>query len=180
MFRKIVDALRMVLLLIPVSSCMAQNHQVEVGTAAPEFELKNQSGVAFKLASRRGVGWTVLYFYPKADTPGCSKEACAFRDAIDQIRILNTEVYGISKDTVESQSTFHKKYQLKFDLLADSEGEVIEKFGVALPVIGVAKRWTFILDPELTIRDVRKDVDPALEPAEVSNAIKALQEIKPK
>jgi peroxiredoxin Q/BCP len=117
----------------------------------------------------------VLYFYPKAETPGCTKQACAFRDSIKKIRALNAEVYGISTDTVEAQAAFHKHHQLQFDLLADPDGAVVSQYSGKIPLLGMAKRRTFILDPELNIRAVKKDVDPALDAQQVADELKALQ-----
>lgn len=147
----------------------------EPGSKAPMFELPNQRGEVFSLASREGKGWTVLYFYPKAGTPGCTKQACAFRDAIDKIRVLGAEVYGISSDTVESQAKFHANHRLTFDLLADPASTVIDQYGTRMPVVGLSKRWTFILDPSLTIRAVEKDVDPAMDASRVAGTIARLR-----
>ncbi|NDC38883.1 MAG: peroxiredoxin, partial [Proteobacteria bacterium] len=143
-----------------------------VGTNAPMFTLKNQSGKDFSLLSRKGAGWTVLYFYPKAETPGCTKQACAFRDSIKKIRALNAEVFGISTDTVEAQGAFHKHHQLQFDLLADPEGTVVSQYSGKILLLGMAKRWTFILDPNLVIRAIKKDVDPALDAQQVADELK--------
>lgn len=153
----------------------AVGEDLKVGAASPLFTLKNQEGAEFSLADRKGKGWTVLFFYPKAGTPGCTKQACAFRDSIDKIRALNAEVLGISADTVEAQKGFHTEHALKFDLLADHEMEVIKKFGAKLPVLSMAKRWTFILDPELRIQSFEPNVDPMLDAARVESTLKELQ-----
>ena len=147
-----------------------------IGSPAPQFTLKNQNGADFSLASRKDAGWTVLYFYPKAETPGCTKQACAFRDSIKRIRALKAEVYGISTDTVEEQAAFHKHHKLQFDLLADPDGAVVAQYSGKIPLLGMAKRRTFILDPELNIRAIKKDVDPALDAQQVADELKALQE----
>src|SRR5882672_9194273 len=88
------------------------------GTKAPAFQLQTQDGKLVRSEERAGK-WTVLYFYPKDDTPGCTKQACAFRDSIEIIRKLGAEVYGISKDTVESHKKFGEKFNLNFSILAD-------------------------------------------------------------
>lgn len=147
----------------------------KVGDPAPLFELKNQDDKLFKLADRRDQGWTVLYFYPKAETPGCTKQACAFRDAVEQIRQLKAEVYGISTDSVSSQAKFHKHHQLKFDLLADPDAIATKKYDVKMPLINMSKRWTFILDPELKIRWINDKVDPVQDAKMVSEKLKELQ-----
>ena len=158
------------------TSIVAETNAPEIGNKAPSFELSNQDGVPFSLSSREGKGWTVLYFYPMAETPGCTKQACAFRDAIEKIRVLGAEVYGISSDTVEDQAAFHANHKLKFDLLADPEAKVISAYAAKVPLLGIAKRWTFILDSSLVIRAIDKDVDPAMDPQNVVTQIKKLQE----
>jgi len=172
MINKIHCAIAVLLSLIcHLSQVHAQ--ELKVGDAAPLFTVKNQDGKDFSLESRRGKGWTVLFFYPKAGTPGCTKEACAFRDAIDKIRAQKGEVFGISSDTVKNQKEFHSEHALRFDLLADSEMEVIRKYGAKMPILSMAKRWTFILDPELKIRSFTPDVDPMLDATRVANEIAA-------
>jgi peroxiredoxin Q/BCP len=150
--------------------------EIQVGDKAPEFKLPNQDGVTFDLASRRGKGWTVLYFYPKAGTPGCTDQACAFRDSIKAIREKNAEVYGISADTVDEQREFHAKHKLSFDLLADPDDVVIKAYDAKYPVVSYAKRWTFILDPELVVRFIDHDVDPVLDAKNSAAKLAELQQ----
>lgn len=147
----------------------------QVGDAAPEFELSLQDGSRFALNSRREVGWTVLYFYPKADTPGCTKQACAYRDGIQRIRSQKAEVYGISTDEVAQLAAFHQKYHLSFNLLSDPQGLVTEAYGVKMPVLSMAKRWTFLIDSKGVIRDINTEVDPALDASWVVDRLVALQ-----
>src|SRR5215471_10661777 len=144
--------------------------ELEAGQPAPRFIAKTQDGADFDLASRAG-HWTVLYFFPKAGTPGCTKQASAFRDSIALIRDQGADVFGISTDTVESQAAFHKEQQLVFTLLADPDGTVTEQYGAKMPVLTMAKRWTFIIDPTLTIREVERDVDPAMDAQRVAGEI---------
>ena len=144
-----------------------------VGSAAPTFQLRSTEGSDFSLDARKGK-WTVLYFYPKDDTPGCTRQACAFRDSIQVIRKQGAEVYGISQDSVESHKQFISKHQLNFPLLADVKGEVSKRYG-ADGTFGFSKRWTFIVDPELKIRWVQKNVDPALNAKEVAAQLTSLQ-----
>lgn len=146
-----------------------------VGQKAPGFQLKNHEGQEVALVSRAGRGWTVLYFYPKAGTPGCTTQACAFRDSIQLIRNQNAEVYGVSTDDVAALADFHKKHRLNFPLLSDPDALVTEAYGVKIPVMKMAKRWTFIIDPELVIRDINDDVDPALDAAVVAERLKKLK-----
>jgi peroxiredoxin Q/BCP len=149
-------------------------NEVKVNEPAPLFSAKTQEGKDFQLASRKGK-WTVLYFYPKAGTPGCTKQACAFRDNIEKIRSQKAEVFGISSDSVEDQAQFHKEHNLNFTLLADPDGKILDLYGTKMPMMKVSKRWTFILDPDLKIRDLQKDVDPVLDSERVAKKIKELQ-----
>lgn len=153
----------------------AEADTLTVGQPAPQFQLKAQDGGEFNLASRQGKGWTVLYFYPKAGTPGCTTQACAFRDAIQAIRNQNAEVYGISTDEVQALLNFHQKHKLSFTLLSDPDASVTEAYGVKMPVLKMAKRWTFIIDPALMIRQIDDDVDPALDAQRVAETLKRLQ-----
>ena len=141
---------------------------------APLFSAKTHEGKTFELASRKGK-WTVLYFYPKAGTPGCTKQACAFRDSIAKIRALGAEVYGISADSIDEQANFHKEHHLNFDLLADPDAIVIKLYGADRLLIKMSKRWTYIINPELKIKNIMKDVDPVLDADRVAAKIAELQ-----
>lgn len=147
--------------------------EIKVGGAAPVFKTVDHEGKPFDLQERKGK-WTVLYFYPKADTPGCTKQACAYRDSIQKIRDLGAEVFGVSIDTVAAQAAFHKKYQLKFTLLADDKGAIVAAYGSKMPLLNVSKRMTFIIDPTLTIRYINPSVDPVKDADEVAQAISKL------
>jgi peroxiredoxin Q/BCP len=147
---------------------------LKVGDKAPSFEAKLHTGSDFKLEDRKGK-WTVLYFYPKAETPGCTKQACAFRDAVKVIQNLGADVYGVSIDGVDTQKKFHDHHNLTFDLIADPSGKAIKAYGTQMPVIGWSKRHTFVIDPELVIRDINTNVDPAKDPQVTADKIKELQ-----
>lgn len=155
-----------------------QAEELKIGQLAPDFTLQAHDNSQFSLASRHGVGWTVLYFYPKAHTPGCTAQACAFRDAIQVIRQQNAEVYGVSTDNIDSLQSFHQKHHLTFTLLADPDAQVTEAYGAKMPLVNFAKRWTFIIDPNLTIRQIDDDVDPALDAQRVAERLRALQAAK--
>lgn len=144
--------------------------ELKLGDSAPQFEIKTHENIRFSMASRRGQ-WTVLYFYPKAETPGCTQQACAFRDNIKKIRDQGADVFGISTDSVKNQAAFHTHHKLNFTLLADEEGQVTELFGSKMPVMKISKRWTFIIDPSLKIRSIDKDVDPAFDSIKVAQKI---------
>jgi peroxiredoxin Q/BCP len=148
--------------------------ELKVNDPAPGFETKTQEGKPFSLEARKGQ-WTVLYFYPKADTPGCTKQACAFRDGIEKIRKQGADVFGVSADTVEEQAAFYKKHHLNFTLLADANLDIINKYGTKMPIISKSKRWTFVIDPALKVRAIEKDVDPVKDAEKVAGL---LQELK--
>jgi thioredoxin-dependent peroxiredoxin len=126
---------------------------IEEGKPAPDFELQSDTGDTVKLSDYRGKT-VVLYFYPKDDTPGCTTEACEFRDAYDQYRERNIEVIGVSPDDVASHEKFKSKFSLPFPLLADPDHSVAEAYGVwgernfaGNKYMGI-NRSTFVIDPE--------------------------------
>src|ERR1700710_2433779 len=115
---------------------------VQEGDVAPDFEMPASGGRTVSNRPLRGKPF-VLYFYPKADTPGCTKQACAFRDSIKIIEKENAHVYGISTNTVQELKNFEKKYKLNFTLLSDKKGEISKKFGTKMPILNVSWRYTF-------------------------------------
>lgn len=151
--------------------------ELKVNDVAPIFSAKTQENKDFNLDSRKGK-WTVLYFYPKAGTPGCTQQACAFRDNIHKIRAQGADVIGISADTVAEQADFHKTQSLNFTLLADPDDKIITMYGTKIPGLSMSKRWTYILDPELKIRAVDKDVDPAADSEKIADKIAQLKSTK--
>ncbi len=150
---------------------------LKINDTAPLFKTKNQDGKDFDMSSRKG-NWTVLYFYPKAGTPGCTKQACAFRDSINKIRSPDTDVFGISTNSVTEQAAFYKEHHLNFSLLADEGGKISGAYGTKMPLVTIAKRWTFIIDPQLKIRKIEKDVDPALDAEKVAAMLAELKKTK--
>ena len=147
---------------------------LRVGDPAPGINLKTDEGTDFDLQSRKGQ-WTVLYFYPKAETPGCTKQACAFRDGISQIRMLGAELFGVSADSVQALKKFKTNHNLNFTLLADPELDAIKRYGAKMPILSMSKRWTFIIDPDLRIRAIEKEVDPVLDAKRVAEMLKELR-----
>jgi peroxiredoxin Q/BCP len=144
----------------------------EVGKPAPDFRLQDQNGKWHTLADHKGQ-WVVMYFYPKDDTPGCTKQACTFRDDIFKFRAAGAEVLGVSLDDVESHKAFAAKYSLPFPLLADMDKKVAETYGV-LALGGLyAKRDTFLIDPSGVVVKHYPGVKPADNSAEVLAEIEA-------
>lgn len=140
---------------------LAQSSDVpRVGQAAPGFELPDQQGTAHSLSDYRG-RWVVLYFYPKDDTPGCTQEACTFRDDLHKLTRLGAQVLGVSVDTSASHAAFASKYHLPFPLLADANGKVADSYGALrnLGVLKIAKRYTFLIDPDGKIAKTYLQVD---------------------
>jgi len=148
--------------------------EMNINDSAPLFSTKTHEGKDFDLSSRKGQ-WTVLYFYPRAETPGCTKQACAFRDNIKKIRDVGADVFGVSADSVVAQAKFHEKHKLNFTLLADDKSQVIKLYGTKMPLLGMSKRWTFIVDDKLVIRAIDKDVDPAKDADKVAAMIVKLK-----
>lgn len=153
-----------------------QAEDLKPGQAAPDFVLKDQNGASQRLADYRGK-WVVLYFYPKDDTPGCTKEACQFRDDILGLRALKAEVLGVSVDNTESHARFSQKYSLPFALLSDPDGKVTAQYGslLSLGIVKFAQRHTFIIDPQGRIARIYRKVDPDTHSRQVIDALKALQ-----
>ena len=145
------------------------------GQAAPSFELPDQNGKMHKLADYRGK-WLVLYFYPKDDTPYCTKEACAFRDDFAKITTAGANVVGISLDDAASHATFAAKNHLPFPLLADTSGKVAEAYGVLMHLIlfKLARRDTFLIDPEGRVVKVYETVQVYAHVNDVLNDLKRL------
>jgi len=122
------------------------------GERAPEFEARDQNGKTFALASFRG-RTIVLYFYPEDDTPGCTAEACSFRDSMSALRDRGITVLGVSVDSESSHARFASKYRLNFTLLSDPEKSIVRAYGVGSP-LGKAKRWTYVIGPDGIIKYV--------------------------
>jgi thioredoxin-dependent peroxiredoxin len=152
--------------------------QPTLGSAAPAFKLQDQNGKWHTLADYRGK-WVTLYFYPKDQTPGCTTQACEFRDNIFAFRDANAVILGVSVDDVESHKKFSEKHGLPFPILADSGKETAKKYGVLKSYLGtmeLAKRDTFLIDPEGRIVKHYADVDPKGHSQVVLKDIKELQQ----
>jgi peroxiredoxin Q/BCP len=151
--------------------------QPAAGTAAPDFRLQDQKGDWHELSQYRGQ-WVALYFYPKDDTPGCTTEACNFRDNIFAFRERDAVILGVSLDDVDSHKEFAEKYSLPFSLLSDAEGDVAERYGVVrnLGVMKLAKRQTFLIGPDGTVAKHYEDVDPDTHSKEILADLESLQD----
>jgi peroxiredoxin Q/BCP len=149
---------------------------IEPGTTAPDFELPDQNGAPVRLADLRGRR-VVLYFYPKADTPGCTTQACSVRDHSADYEAANAVVLGVSPDAVAKVKKFHDKYDMNFTLLADADHAVAESYGVWAEKSMYGRtywgnlRATFLIDEEGVVRHVIPKVSPKTHDAEVLAAL---------
>jgi peroxiredoxin Q/BCP len=159
-----------------VASTAALAEQVGNGDIAPDFELTDQNGQIHSIEDYRGK-WVALYFYPKDDTPGCTTEACEFRDNIFAFKNLDCQILGVSLDDAASHKDFAEKHGLPFPLLADTEGTTADAYGVKTKFMGmeVAKRQTFLIDPDGNIAKHYAKVDPDEHSAELLADLEALQ-----
>lgn len=140
-----------------------------VGSRAPDFNAMGADGRNVSLASVRGP--RVVYFYPKDETPGCTKEACAFRDAWEKYQHAGATIFGVSGDSEESHRAFREQHSLPFPLASDESGEIRKAYGVPSR-LGMAARVTFVVDRKGTIRRVFEKVDPAVHADEVLAALR--------
>jgi peroxiredoxin Q/BCP len=132
-------------LFVTMSAFAAGAAMPKVGDKAPLVEGKDQNGKDWKLSDDIGKKVVLLYFYPKDETPGCTTEACGFRDSIDSLKADNVEVVGVSFESGESHVKFISKYKLNFPLLADSDGTIADAYGVRMNGRAMAKRVSFLI-----------------------------------
>ena len=138
---------------------------LQEGQPAPNFALSDQNGQKHSLSEMKGT-WLLLYFYPKDNTPGCTKEACSIRDAFPRFEKLKLTVWGVSLDSVKSHKSFAEKYELPFTLLSDEKKETVKKYGVwakkkfmGMGYMGT-KRMSFLISPRGTIAKIFENVKP--------------------
>jgi peroxiredoxin Q/BCP len=148
--------------------------KVKVGDQAPDFEGPTLDGSKLGLKDFKGKKNVVLYFYPKDDTPGCTREACSFRDNIKTLRGLNAEIVGVSLDSIQSHDKFSRKYGLPFPLISDKEKRIATSYGVLRDIGLSTNRVTFIIDKHGRIAKVFPKVDVGKHTDEVVAALKEL------
>jgi thioredoxin-dependent peroxiredoxin len=152
-----------------------------LNSPAPDFTLPDQDGASHTLSHNRG-SWVLLYFYPKDDTAGCTKEACMIRDEFPVFGALKAKVFGISTDSVASHKKFAEKYQLPFTLLADEDKKVVNAYGVWSKKKFMGKeyegtmRTSFLIDPRGNIAKIYEGVKPEVHAAEVLEDLKRLKD----
>jgi len=143
------------------------------GSAAPQFSAKNQDGKVITLNDYKGK-FVVLYFYPKDETPGCTKEACSFRDQYKEFEKQGAVVIGVSVQDAKSHRSFKNNHHLPFDLIVDSDGSIAKSFGVErYPAIGLLKRQSVLIDRDGKILKFYEDVNPDTHTAEVLKDIQS-------
>ena len=150
---------------------------LKIGDDAPTFTLPDSQGNQVSLNDYKGK-WAVLYFYPKDDTPGCTKEACQFRDDFKTLEALGAKVIGISIDDSFSHQKFAEKYNLPFPLLSDASGDVADRYGALnnFLVIKLAKRYTYLINPKGKIAKIYLSVDTSKHSQEIIEDLKELKE----
>ena len=149
--------------------------EISTGQVAPNFNLQDQNGEWHTLDNYKGK-WVVLFFYPKDQTPGCTTEACNFRDNIFEFEKLNAQILGVSLDDVESHQAFSEKYSLPYPILADVNQECATEYGVLgkFMMMTIAKRQSFLINPEGSIVKHYKKVNPDTHTNEVIVDLKRL------
>ena len=172
--KSIIRASVIIFLLALSSSSIAE---LKVGDKAPNFSLQDQNNITHTLSDYEGQ-WLVLYFYPKDDTPGCTTQACDFRDAVKRIIASKAVLFGLSLDSVKSHKLFAKKYNVPFSLLADETGEVSGLYDSLSNFFKMAKRNTFIVDPDGNIAKIYLSVNPKTHSEMVLNDLNNLQKSK--
>ena len=166
-------------LLLGARGRAAESTLLAVGAAAPEVEGKTADGKPKKLSSQKG-HFAVVYFYPKDETLGCTKEACAFRDAFDDFVKAGVTIFAVSRDDEASHHAFREHQHLPFPMVADSSGAVQRAYGVPLvkPDTAMAARVTFLVGPDGKIARVWPKVDPVVSARDVLDVVKTLSHPK--
>jgi peroxiredoxin Q/BCP len=131
---------------------------LKIGTQAPDFSVKGTSELTLNLHQDLSGRSFVLYFYPKDFTPGCTAEACEFRDQFEAFRDLDIPVFGVSRDSIETHEKFKKTHKLPFELLSDESGKVCKAYDALIPLIKMPKRITYFIDSEMKIAGVFQDM----------------------
>jgi thioredoxin-dependent peroxiredoxin len=152
------------------------SNNLQIGSDAPDFALNDANGKTHKLSDYRHQ-YLVLYFYPKNDTPGCTKEACHFRDDMAQLERLGAKIIGVSVDNSQSHKQFAEKYHLPFPLLADTDGAVAEKYHALtnLLLFKIAKRHTFLINPQGKISKIYTSVNVSNHSQQIIDDLKQLE-----
>ena len=155
---KRINVVMLIIMTLVLLGCGGNAENLKVGNSAPDFTLQDPDNNSYSLSDFKGKSPVVIYFYPKANTSGCTKQACGIRDDYSKFEEKGIAIFGISVDSKESIKEFENDYQLNFPLLSDESKEVAKEYGV-LNNVGVASRVTFIVDKEGKFANIIRDVD---------------------
>src|SRR5580765_5235273 len=147
----------------------------KAGDKAPLIQGKDQDGKTWKLSDSAGKQVVLLYFYPKDDTPGCTKEACGFRDRMEALKKDNVELIGVSFDSADSHQKFIAKHHLNFPLLADTDGKIADAYGVKMPDKNMARRVSFLIGLDGKIIHVTDNRDADVHLTEMKEAVEKIK-----
>ncbi len=148
---------------------------ISAGEVAPDFSAKNQDGKTINIKDQRGK-YVLMFFYPKDETPGCTKQACALRDQYAEIKKMNAVVFGISRQDEKSHKAFASKHKLPFDLLVDADGTIGRLYGVgSMPVVGFSQRQSILIGPDGKVIRFYETVEPETHAGEVLKDLKKAQ-----
>ena len=154
--------------------CSLRADPLAIGAKAPDVTAPDENGQPVDFAKVYAHRMTLVYFYPKAGTPGCTAQACSLRDGIADLKADGVTILGVSHDTAEAQKKFKEKYNLPFTLIADHDGKVIQAFGVPTIIFGIAKRQSFLIkDGKVVWRSLNAETKGHAE--EVRKAVEALR-----
>ena len=167
--------LKLLLASLLLSTATIFAEMPKAGDTAPPFEGQDQDGKTVKLADFAGKKIVLLYFYPKDFTGGCTKEACGFRDRMDELQTNNVAVIGVSFDSAESHKKFVEKYNLNFTLLADTDGTITKAYDVKMPMMNIAKRVSFLIGTDGKIVHVTDAMNPQTHFDEMQAALAGLK-----
>jgi thioredoxin-dependent peroxiredoxin len=162
-----------VMLLFTATQVFAETPKA--GDLAPSFAGQDQDGKTVKLADYLGKKIVLLYFYPKDNTSGCTKEACGFRDRMGELQTNNVVVIGVSHDSVESHKKFAEEYKLNFTLIADPDGKIIKLYDVKMPMMAMSKRVSFLIGLDGKIVHVTDAMNPQTHFEQMQDAIAGLK-----
>nr|BCX01007.1 MAG: peroxiredoxin [Bacteroidota bacterium] len=152
---------------------LGSDEKPRVGDPAPDFEAPATNGKTIRLSALKGK-WVVLYFYPKAFTPGCTAQSCSLRDGYAEIEKFGAVVLGVSLDDLETQKRFKAEHRLPFELISDADKKIARAYGVLAPMGLFAQRKTFVIDPQGRIAYIFEKVDTARHEQEVRQVLAQL------
>ncbi|MCX6902191.1 MAG: peroxiredoxin [Verrucomicrobia bacterium] len=174
----VINTMLLAALMLPLLMAVTGARAAETpkaGDKAPLFEGKDQDGKTWKLADVLGKKLVLLYFYPKDDTPGCTKQACGLRDRMEELTKDKVEVVGVSFDSPESHQKFAAKYKLNFTLLADPEGKIVKIYGAKMPALNIARRVSLLIGLDGRIVHVTDTMGAATHLSEMKDAVAKLR-----